>query len=178
MKMLQTSDNHLDQSNARGARLWLIVAKVICVAVYAGGVTTVLGVWLWSGMTHMQLDDPQRQWVIDMTRFVLVYLVVPALLGAIFLGLALLLQRPRELIRMRWLQVKLIGLVVLIPTAHLFCRSRMGILRAATDQSVSNQMATQLVIAFSVALIGSLIVVVLARVKPRFSAKNGGFGDS
>jgi uncharacterized membrane protein len=149
-------------------RTLLLVIKVIAVAVYIGGAVAVLALWLSSNFTTLAIGDPRRLALLDQIKFLLVDLLVPALLTAILAGLALFLLRPAAFIRMRWLQVKLISLLILIPAAHFFCRSRMLLMRHATDQATSNNMARQFTLGFTLAAAGSVIIVLIGRFKLRF----------
>ncbi|HEY7087424.1 MAG TPA: hypothetical protein VH518_04995 [Tepidisphaeraceae bacterium] len=159
--------NIYGRKGGRGIRPWLLLPKVIAVAIYVGGLTGVLGLWLASDFTSLELNDPRRALVLDQVSRLMVFLVVPALLVAIIFGIALLLQHPKQLLRMRWLQVKLIGLAILIPSSHFYCRARFTLLRQATDHTQSDEWARQLTLGLLVALLGSICVVILGRLKPR-----------
>src|SRR4051794_27195763 len=118
--MTETYTNHSARQSRPGARPWLLISKVIAFSIYIGGLATVLALWIASGFTSFDLTDPRRTLVLDQVGTLMVFLVVPALLLAIFLGVGLLLQHPKQFIRMRWMQVKLLSLTILIPFSHLF----------------------------------------------------------
>jgi hypothetical protein len=165
--MTKSPVNRFGRKGGRGIRPWLLIPKVIAVMIYIGGLTAALGLWIGSDFSSFDLSDPRRKLVLDQVGHLMVFLVVPALLAAMGFGVALLLQHPAQFLRMRWLQVKLIGLVILIPLAHLFCRSRMVALRQATDAATNQALAHQLRWGLGLTLAGSIVVVILGRLKPR-----------
>jgi uncharacterized membrane protein len=159
--------NRYGRKAGRGIRPWLLLPKVVAVAIYLGGLAAVLGIWLISDFTSLDLADPRRAMALRLTSRLIIFIVVPALLLAMVLGVGLLLQFPRLMLRMRWLQVKLISLAILIPSTHLVCSSRLHLIRQATDQATSDHLARQFAWGMCLALAGSLWVVVLARLKPQ-----------
>ncbi len=165
--MAQTYINRFGRKPGRGIRPWLLIPKVIAVAVYVGGLAAVLGLWIASDFTSLELTDPRRALIIHQVSRLMVFLVVPALLLAILFGVALLLQHPRPFLRMRWLQVKLISLLILIPSSHFYCRTQFTALKRTTDKIVSNEAAGKFTGGVLAALSGSLWVAVIGRLKPR-----------
>jgi hypothetical protein len=160
--------NQHGRRGGRGIRPWILLPKVIAVGLYIGGLASALMIWITSDFAAMGKSDPGRLVVINQVAHLVEYLVVPSLLLALITGALLLLQHPRELIRMRWLQVKLLGLAALIPSAHLYCSSRLGLLRDAFNSGQANDAAaTQFTWGLSLALAGSLLIVILGRLKPR-----------
>jgi hypothetical protein len=159
--------NRFGRNGGRGVRPWLLIPKIIGVAIYVGGLATVLGLWILSDFRSLELLDPRRRLVIDLVSRLMIFVVVPGLLVALIFGIALLLQLPRQFLRMRWLQVKLISLAVLIPAGHLFCSSRLAMLRDATDRTMSESLARQFTLGLALSLAGSIWVMILGRLKPR-----------
>jgi uncharacterized membrane protein len=154
----------------RGIRPWLIAAKVIAVALYVGGLASVTFIWLTSDYNALPPDDPRRQWLLNLVGRMMVYFVVPALLVAMLLGVLLLLQHPRVFLRMRWLQVKLILLLILIPAGHFWCRARVRELRNLhAPPKVHHLAARGLSWGLVGTLVGSVVVVVIGRTKPRLA---------
>lgn len=78
--------------------------------------------------------------------FLFRYLILPSLAAILVLSIALLLQAPRPFLRMRWLQLKLLLLALLLPMI-----------------SVANRSRTSLALLVS----GFTIVIILGRLKPR-----------
>jgi uncharacterized membrane protein len=159
--------NRFGRKGGRGVRPWLLIPKIIAVAIYVGGLATVLGLWILSDFRSLDLLDPRRRLVIDLVSRLMIFVVVPGLLLAMIFGIALLLQFPRQFLRMRWLQVKLISLAVLIPAGHLFCSSRLAMLREATDRASSDSLAREFTLGLALSLAGSIWVMILGRLKPR-----------
>jgi uncharacterized membrane protein len=169
--MIQTQPqpivNKHGRKGGRGIRPWLLLPKVIAFCIYLGGLTTVLVLWVASDFKSLDLGDPRRKLILDQVSRLMVFLVVPALLVTIILGVSLMMQYPKQFLRTRWLRVKLISLAVLIPASHFYCETRFVRLRVAPDELTSDRLATQLTIGFVIALIGSAWVVMLGRLKPR-----------
>jgi hypothetical protein len=166
--MSEPYPNRFGRKGGRGVRPWLLVPKVIAIALYLGGLAAVLGFWIASDFKSLDLSDARRALVLRLVSRVMICLVVPALLVAMVLGVALLLQFPRHFLRLRWIRVKLTWLAVLVPASHFYCRSRFAILQTATDQATSDAAASQLTWGIALALAGSIVVVVIGRLKPRF----------
>lgn len=166
--MVERYPNRYGRRPGRGWRPWLLLPKVMAVALYVGGLAAAAVIWFSSGFSSMAKGDPQRLWVIETIGRLMVWLVVPSLVLTLALGVALFLQFPRQFIRMRWLVVKLVSLAVLIPGAHLFLSSRLGLLREAFLQQTTNDWAaSQFGWGLVATLVGSLWVVLLGRLKPR-----------
>lgn len=174
MTAQQTIINIHGRRGGRGLRPWMLIPKVVAFSVYIGGLTTVLGLWIASDFTSLGLDDPRRALVLRLVGRLMVYVVVPALLVTIGLGIALLMQFPAVMLRMRWMQLKLASLMLLVPASHFFCETRFVILRQATEKALSDSAARQFTLGIACALIGSIWIVALGRLKPRFGQSPAG----
>lgn len=160
--------------NRSRAPLWLLLPKVLAVFVYIGGIATVLGLWLASHFTALELADPRRQLVLSQVSHLMIFLVVPALLLAILFGVILALRNLRGYLALRWMQIKLIGLLGVVPSSHFFCETRFNLIRRATTQAASDLAAHQFTVGLILATLGSIGVALLGRFKPRlnqFSSK-------
>jgi uncharacterized membrane protein len=152
----------------RGVRPWLLVPKVVAVALYVGGLAAVTFIWAGSGYNSMPLDDPRRQWVLNLVGRMMVFFVVPALLVAMLLGVFLLLQHPAVFLRMRWLRVKLLLLLLVIPFGHFWCRAQTLTLRDPTASLEAHAAAARrLTFGLVGTLIGSIGIVVIGRLRPK-----------
>lgn len=152
-----------------GARRWLIAAKLIAVALYVGGLAAVTFIWVGGDYNAIPIGDPRRAWLINLVGRVMVFFVVPVLILAMLLGVALLLRSPATFLRMRWLRVKLVMLLVLIPSGHFWCRAQTLKLRdAAAPAKVHAAAARGLSYGLVGTLVGSVAVIVIGRIKPRF----------
>ncbi|MCX5659321.1 MAG: hypothetical protein NTW19_06305 [Planctomycetota bacterium] len=103
--MTTTPANLHGRRATRGLRPFLLIPKVLCVAVYFGGVVAALALWLMRG----RLGPASAVSSVDM---ILRWVCFPALLGTIAFGLLLFLQHPREFARMRWWRAKMLWLLV------------------------------------------------------------------
>lgn len=166
--MGEVIENRFGRRPGRGLRPWLLMPKVIAVAIYLGTLAATLGIWLAGDLRAMDAADPRRLWTIEQVSWLTRFLTVPALLLAMALGASLLLQHPRQFLRMRWLQVKLLSIAIVIPSAHFYCSSRLAQLRqAAAMQQIDDVGATHLTCGLACALAGSIWIVILGRLKPR-----------
>ncbi|HEY1629310.1 MAG TPA: hypothetical protein VGF52_05595 [Tepidisphaeraceae bacterium] len=158
-----TNDHKQDRS-----RPWLLMGKVTSVAVYFGGLATVVFLWFTNRFTSLDLSDPRRLAIVNQISTLMIFLVVPALLLAMAIGTALLLRRPGYFLRTRWLWVKFLSLAIFIPCAHFFCSTRLSALRIAADAASNLTLAHEFSLGISAALAGSLWIVFVGRLKPRF----------
>jgi hypothetical protein len=155
------------------ARHGLLLGKLVFVSLYVGGLATVAVIWLTSRAWLLPAADPRRRWVLDLVGLLMVRFVVPCLLVVLLLGIALLLRSPRSYLGLRWVQVKLLALLIMIPTAHLYCRSRILILRdPARTPQVHVAAGRQLAGGILATLAGSVVIVTVGRLKPRLGQRS------
>lgn len=157
----------------RGLRPWLLIFKIVSVAVFIGGLASTL-VLAFGGPAPQTPAEWSR--LAGMIRLAYTRVIVVGLLGALVFGILLLLPHFRVLIRMRWLQVKLGILAVFIPTFHLFMSARSAALREAVarqDFETAGLLREQLYRGTVAALAIGLVVVVLGRIKPRLGQAYG-----
>ncbi|MEX0777156.1 MAG: hypothetical protein WD042_15735 [Phycisphaeraceae bacterium] len=158
------------RSPTRGLRPWLLIPKVIAVGLFAGGLAAAAVLWFAHSAELARFDKPRPQdlWLVNVLGTMFRYLIIPALLAAIVLGISLFLQHPRIFLRLRWLQVKLTIVLVMTPASHLWMSSRLGVLRQAYEGGATNAAAVaQLNLGFAVTLAWVVLVIVLGRLKPR-----------
>ena len=162
--------NRFGRKGGRGVRPWLLIPKIICVGIYFGALVAMLAIWLASDYPQLPADDPRRLWTIQLLRMLALYVMVPGLLGAIVFGAILFLQHPRTFLRLRWLRVKVVSLLILIPSAHLLASSRLAMLRdAAITGSIDPAAEQQLPLILLGTIIGSIWIILLGRMKPRLA---------
>jgi len=150
--------------------------KITCVAVFFGGLFSVLVLVL--------LPDPPA--TLDAWRQEAAFIsrafrrvIVPALVGAMVGGMALLASIWRALVRMRWFQVKAAVIAACAPTLHLFMRSRSLALQSAVARAdgdlgaVDATLRVQLLIGTIAAILFALVVIGLGRIKPRLGQRYG-----
>jgi uncharacterized membrane protein len=159
--------NRFGRKGGRGIRPWLLIPKVLAVCGYLGALIAMLSIWFGSDYANVP-HGTQRLWVLQTISILVRWVMIPCLLAAMALGLGLLLQIPRQLLRMRWMLVKLALLAIMVPTAHLVCSSAWRALRdAAVELRHDRAAERRFSVALSLTLVGSSLVVVLGRLKPR-----------
>lgn len=159
--------NQFGRMPGRGIRPWLLIPKIFGLVVYVGGFCAVLALWISSDFTSLPLDDPRRALVLHQVSSILVYLIVPAACVTIVFGILLLLQHPRVFLRMRWMQVKLLALLIVVPSCHFYARAQYTQIKTTTEKQVSDAAAARFERATLAAIAGSAIVIFIGRIKPR-----------
>ncbi len=142
----------------RGLRPWLLIPKYLCVAMALGGVVAA-GVLT----QHLQsLPVEQRGDVCESIGRLFRWQIIPAVAAAGMLGVGLLLQHWRILLRMRWLQAKLALVFVGIPALHVGLSTALGDLRRRPASSAGG-----LAVGLGIAVALLVMVIILGRLKPR-----------
>lgn len=170
--MTQSSPNKVVRKPGRGLRPYLLIPKVLAVAVYFG--TTFSAAVLWFLQIGCRdLDKLYMNLGLVMTqvmtiRTMIVFMAVPALVLALVLGVLLILEHPRVMLKLRWLQVKLILLGVGIPSFHIYMASRLYHFRHILESgTLDASLRTQLNVGFALLLIWSVLLIWLGRHKPK-----------
>lgn len=151
----------------RGLRPWLLIPKCVCAAVFLGGLASLLVLGFRPPPPANQ-DDWLR--LADVIRRAHTGLIVPALVGALALGVLLALAHPFVFIRMRWLQTKLALIAVCVPALHVYMSHRSIALRAAIarkDFANATLLREQLFHGALAVIAFALAVIILGRLKPR-----------
>ena len=150
----------------RGIRPWLLGPKVLCVNVYFGALIAAAVVW--SLATLRAGTDPPPLELLHALRLLFLCAVVPALLGAMLFGTLLFFQHPRQFLRLRWWQVKMAMIAVMVPTAHLYMSAHLAAARAAAlDGARPDAAMRQFGAALAMLIALSAVVILLGRLKPR-----------
>lgn len=144
----------------RGLRPWLLLPKILCVAIALGAATSATVLWC-QRRSAGGLD------VIGAMHILLAHVMVPALLGALFFGFLLLLQHPRIFLKQRWLQVKLLLAAAGFPILHLLATHEMDQLRTLLLPVESTPLRPRLLVILLVALWVMVTLIALGRLKPR-----------
>jgi hypothetical protein len=158
------------RKGTRGVRPFLLVPKVLAVAVYFGGLTTAALIWfvLVEGDAGTVAARARRLQCVVQIGFLFRVLIVPALLVAMAAGVMLLLQHRRQFLHMRWLQVKLAVLALGVPGAHLYLSTRLRLVRLAAEAGGWDGVsAWQMSVGLVVVIVVSVAVIILGRQKPR-----------
>jgi uncharacterized membrane protein len=154
----------------RGLRPWLLLPKVLAVCCFFGGLASafVLTFFL-PAQAH---DASQWRFLAHLIGWLFRFLVMPGSIAAGLLGLLLTLQAPRILLAQRWLQVKLLVLVLALPPLHLITRRWLIELQTYGQSGDLPSMGPPEIMPLvrwpiAAALLVVAVVVLLARVKPR-----------
>ena len=140
----------------RGLRPWILMPKVLCVCVALGSLVTGLALWL-SG------QSPRSAGLMEIEHRIFSQIMAPAILGAIFFGLLLLLQHPRVFVRLRWLQIKLAVVAIFLPVVHVWVSSQLMELSNPDRKGDGATFVAWLYIT----VITLVLLIVLGRQKPR-----------
>jgi len=159
----------------RGARPYLLMAKIVFVAVFVGGLISLLTLVL---ISPLPATDEGRHIFADALHRAYAWLIVPSLAGAMIMGVALSASFWRAAVRMRWLQVKALLIVVCVPMLHVFMRKRSLTLQSlaradGTDTQVLANLRDEILIGTAAVLVFAVLVVLLGRLKPRLGQRYG-----
>ncbi len=169
---MPTYQNQHGRKPGRGWRPWILLPKVLAVAIYFGGLAAVLILWFTSDLPGLKATNPHAVGsdltaIINQMHLLFSRLVLPSLFVTDVLGVLLLLQHPRLLLKQRWLQVKLLLLALVLPAMHLFYLARFHTLVDAVQGSGEQvSAAQQLTWGLPLLLIASAGIIVLGRLKP------------
>jgi len=150
----------------RGLRPWLLLPKIIAIAVALGGTAVVCLLFLTLDATDHAVTMAQARTVMR----VLTWLVVPAVVLAVVLGAGLVMLHGPILLRMRWLMVKLIVMIVCIPPlVGVTLSQARWLIEAdpATNSGYPGAAAGLGAISSGGAVVVWAIIIVLGRHKPR-----------
>jgi uncharacterized membrane protein len=151
----------------RGIRPYLLFPKIIFVGIFLGGLVNLLVLVLLqptpatAGDWHLQVLMIHRAYA---------YVIIPALIGTLAMGLLLLSTHFRAFAGMRWFQLKIMLVVICVPVLHTFMRSRFMALQAVLaheDLTAAAAIRLQLQWGTVGALAFALTVIFLGRIKPR-----------
>jgi len=165
-KRLMTTPSPQAPRARRGGPPWFLLPKLVLVAVLLGGFVCVLILIL----TTPRRDPNEWQALLDVLGTLFRWVIVPASFGVVVFSLLLFAKMRRWFLARRWAQVKLVLLVVTLPTSHLAARSIFGAMRREVAQPAPEGLTGLLTLftALVVATIAVLVVTLwLARFKPR-----------
>ncbi len=151
-------------------RPWLLLPKVAAVGVLIGSLAaSVIIAQFVAARMATGVEAALPLWSVDLLRAIFLWLVVPATVTAIVLGVGLLLMHgPRLMLRQRWLQVKLLLLAIAAPTGHVTMVTLLDRIREAAEAGSADAEALhRFSIMTGVVLAGVIVLMVLGRHKPR-----------
>lgn len=157
----------------RGIRPWLLTVKLFGVILFVGGLAASAGLMYGAPAAA---DLRERRLLAECVHWILIPGTIGGGILAIAAGMSLWLQMPRTFLRMRWFRLKLLLLVVLVPTFHLLGRLTAMKLYTVLDEpggglSEAGALWDRLAAVFSAALLSMLLIVWVGRVKPRLGQK-------
>ena len=160
----------------RGIRPYLLLLKYLFVSIFVGGLVSMLiQGFILPGIDTLQ--DWQRRGML--LRHSYVWVIVPGLLGGMLTGLIMLWAHFGALIRMRWLQVKLVLIAVCVPSLHFYMRGKADALHATLARGTPQDLQTaaelwrDLRTGTVASLVFALMIVFLGRIKPRLGQNYG-----
>jgi len=158
----------------RGVRPYLLIPKILCVSVFFGGVVST-----WVLVFLQPTPATVEEWLARaaLSRQAFVWIIVPAIVGALLTGSMLGWMHLRAFLRMRWFQVKLLVVVLCVPALHVFMRTRSVELRAVLNQPdglvAASQLWSQMRVGMIVTIGFALVMIILGRIKPRLGQDYG-----
>ncbi|QQE11852.1 hypothetical protein JD969_20640 [Planctomycetota bacterium] len=128
-KPTKTYKNRLGRKSGRGMRPWFLIPKIISICAIWGVLLACAALILCAPDTaHLpaveQLNT-SRQLLTQITQL-LHYLIIPALVLANIFGLLLFLDEPRIFIRLRWLQTKMLLIIIAYPILFAFLNTKLS----------------------------------------------------
>ncbi len=157
------------RKGGRGARPWLLIPKVLCLAIFVGAYFAATALWFYYRLGY----SDGTVWPVRAVSVVFRIVIVPGLIATLLFGLLLFAQHPKVFITRRWLQAKLLIAVALIGI-HTIARGTFKSIKAVVlDASWQGEPAEieAKCARFSVCLIlglsGAVLLVLLGRLKPR-----------
>jgi hypothetical protein len=139
----------------RGIRPWILLPKVLCVGITLGSLVTAAVLSL--------IPPVQGPGTMPLLRQILVWVTTPALAASGILGVALLAQHPNVLLRLRWLQAKLLVTLGFTPALSAWGMSRYRLLTVGGAGDAAGGMAS----ALGAAVLVLIVIILLGRQKPR-----------
>jgi len=161
--------NRHGRKPGRGLRPWLLMGKLISVAIYFGSLVTTAVIWFAGVLRDGEaVTDTGLAQVAALTGALFRAVVIPSLVLTLGFGILLTADEPRIMLRQRWLQVKLLLLMLAMPVSHLAMAGSLHRVTAAAAAGQSDLVAERLFSAgFVVVILGSIGVMALGRIKPR-----------
>jgi uncharacterized membrane protein len=160
--------NQHGRKAGRGLRPWLLIPKLLCIGMVFGGFVAAAVL----AITTTAKTPAEFATLLDAIGHVVVWCVVPGLIGSILFGAMLWWQHPKELGSRRWLHVKLFIVAAILPAMHVWVSGMMDEMR---DETAAAQPAgwrrPELWGQFRFGVVLAIVVVIgliiLGRHKPR-----------
>ncbi len=157
------------RKGGRGVRPWLLIPKLLCLAIFVGAYVAAMVLWFYYRLGY----SDGEVWPVRAVSVVFLRVIVPSLIAALLFGLLLFAQHPKVFITRRWLQVKLV-IAVSLTGMHTIARGTFkGIKAVVLDASWQGDTAeieaacARFSACLIAGLIGAVLLVLLGRLKPR-----------
>lgn len=136
---------------------WALYPKLISMSALLGGFLCVLA------LIYTATLDSLDKWhqLLDVISPLFLYVIVPASFTTVLFSVIMFWPRRRELVRERWMQVKLALIVATLPALHLLARDAFQAIR----QEVANgspEGPTGLLGYFTFLVVTSIVVLLVA----------------
>jgi uncharacterized membrane protein len=171
----QEYENIHGRRQGRGIRPYLLIVKLFAIAVCVGTLTAVLALVFLHGR-----PTDGRVWEFELSILGRAYLllVIPSIAVTLLMGVLLWSTHAKAFLRMRWLQAKLVLVLLCLPTLHLLMRHWMHRLGELVPPDAVNESATlairaKLVGGSAAALSVAVLLIILGRIKPRLGQDYG-----
>jgi len=154
----------------RGLRPWLLIPKILSLCALLGGFLAA------AVLLHASHPTTHAQWasLIATISTIFTRLIVPAVFCVVLSGILLYFQHPKVFLKMRWFQVKVVLLILLLPPLHLTGRSLIHKARkalAVDDLDRVAELMQYFTITADLAILALVIVIVIGRLKPRLGQR-------
>jgi uncharacterized membrane protein len=156
-----------DESSTSSPRRppWALYPKLISVCALLGGFLCALA--LIQALPRENLEDWGR--LLDAVSPIFLLVIVPASFTTVLFSVCMFWPRRRELLRERWMQVKLGLIVATLPALHLLARGTFEAMRREVREG-SPEGPTGLLDLFTLCVVASILVLLVAlwigRTKP------------
>jgi hypothetical protein len=157
------------RKGGRGIRPWLLIPKVLCLAIFVGAYVAATMLWFYYRMGY----SDGAAWPVRAVSVVFRGVIVPSLFATLLFGVLLFAQHPKVFITRRWLQAKLLIAAALVGV-HTNARGTFQSIKAvvldAAWQGETAEIEAECVrfsVYLIVGLVGAVLLVGLGRLKPR-----------
>jgi len=162
------------RKGGRGVRPWLLIPKVLCLAIFVGAYVAATVLWFYYRLGY----SDGAVWPVRAVSVVFRGVIIPSLIATLLFGLLLFAQHPKVFITRRWLQAKLVIAVALIGT-HTIARGTFQSIKAVVleaswqgDTTEIEAKCARFSVCLILGLIGAVLLVILGRLKPRLGQQS------
>ncbi len=162
------------RKGGRGVRPWLLIPKVLCLAIFVGAYVAATVLWFYYRLGY----SDGAVWPVRAVSVVFRGVIIPSLIATLLFGLLLFAQHPKVFITRRWLQAKLVIAVALIGT-HTIARGTFQSIKAVVleaswpgDTAEIEAQCARFSVCLILGLIGAVLLVLLGRLKPRLGQQS------